>query len=45
MLANLGRGMALFILATMIVAYVFSGEKGEPKPPAPPDKIVGYYNA
>ncbi len=45
MLANLARGMALFILATLIVAYVFSGEKREPKPPAPADRIVGYYNA
>lgn len=45
MLANLARGMMLFILAMLIVAYIFSGEKREPKPPVPSDRIVGYYNA
>lgn len=45
MLANLARGMALFVLGMLIVAYVFSGEKRTPKPPVPDDKIVGYYNA
>lgn len=45
MLANLARGMALFVLAMLIVAYIFSGEKHEHKPPVPSDRIVGYYNA
>lgn len=47
MLANLARGMALFALAMLIVAYIFSGEKHETKakPPVPDDRIVGYYNA
>jgi len=45
MLANLARGMALFILAMLTVAYVFSGQEPDPKPPVPSDRIVGYYNA
>ena len=44
MLANLARGMALFILTMLTVAYIFSGDKPEPKPPVPSDRIVGYYN-
>lgn len=45
MLANLARGMALLVLAMLIVAYIFSGERPEPKPPVPSDRIIGYYNA
>jgi len=45
MLANLARGMTLFMLGTLIVVYVFSGEKRAPEPPVPDDRIVGYYNA
>ena len=45
MLANLARGMALFVLAMLIVAYIFSGEKHEPVPPVPSDQILGYYDA
>jgi hypothetical protein len=45
MLANLARGMALVMLGLLIVAYAFSGEKREAKPPVPDDRIVGYYNA
>ena len=42
---TLARGMALFILATLVVAYIFSGEKREPTPPVPADRIIGYYDA
>ena len=30
----------LFILATLIVVYVFSGEKSDPSPS--PDEVIGY---
>ena len=42
---NLARGMALFILTMLTVAYIFSGEEREPAPPVPPDRIIGYYDA
>ena len=45
MLANLARGMVLVILAMLIVSYIFSGEKREPTPPLPSDRILGYMNA
>jgi hypothetical protein len=42
---KLARGMALFILAMLTAAYVFSGETREPAPPVPADRIIGYYDA
>ena len=42
MLAKLARGMVLFILATLTVVYIFSGDKREPAPPVPSDRIIGY---
>ncbi len=42
MLAKLTRGMVLFILATLTVIYIFSGEKRAPAPPIPSDRIIGH---
>ena len=46
MLGNLVRGMVLFLLATLIVVYVLSGDKHEAAAPAlPSDQIIGWMNA
>ena len=42
MLGNLLRGMVLFILGTLIVVYIFSGDERPPAPPVPPGTIIGY---
>lgn len=44
MLGKLARGMVLFILATLIVVYIFSGD-GRPPTPVPPNTIIGYMSA
>jgi len=45
MLAKLARGMVLFILATLTVVYIFSGDRRAPTAPVPSDRIIGYMNA
>ncbi len=45
MLGNLVRGMVLFLLATLIVVYVLSGDKHEAAPPLPSDQVIGWMNA
>ncbi len=45
MLAKLARGMLLFFLATLIVVYIFSGDRHEVASPTPPDQVIGYLSA
>ena len=44
MLGKLARGMVLFILATLIVVYVLSGDRHE-SPPLPRDQVIGWLSA
>lgn len=45
MLGKLARGMVLFILAALIMVYVFSGDNRPPAPTVPPGTIIGYMSA
>ncbi len=45
MIGKLVRGMVLFILATLIVVYIVSGNSRPPAPKLPPDTILGYLSA